>query len=67
MRFRDRALSKGEAYADWNAAWRYWITGPYYRPITGNVHQLTRSQSNDERLDAPFNALKARLAVQRLE
>ena len=32
-RFRDWAVAKGQAYADWNAAWRNWITSPHYRPV----------------------------------
>ena len=33
-RFRDWAVAKGQAYADWNAAWRNWITSPHYRPVS---------------------------------
>lgn len=34
LRFRNWAVAKGQTYADWNAAWRNWITSPHYRPAT---------------------------------
>ena len=38
-RFRDWAVAKGQAYADWNAAWRNWITSPHYRPVLKHPEQ----------------------------
>ena len=32
-RFRDWAVAKGQVYADWNAAWRNWITSSFRKPI----------------------------------
>lgn len=57
-KFRDRALAKGDAYADWNAAWRNWLTSPYYAPVLGAVVPLNpekadgRPSRSDQRLDA---------------
>jgi hypothetical protein len=67
-KFRDWAVAKGQVYADWNAAWRNWITSEFYRPITTKVHQFPgKGRTDGSGLDHHFDALKARLAVQRLE
>lgn len=73
-KFRDWAVAKGQAYADWDAAWRNWLTSPYFAPVLGAVHPFPdkpsarpRRQSDGERLDDHLDALKAQLAVRRLE
>ena len=68
-KFRDWALAKGQAYADWDAAWRNWLTSPHFAPVLGAVHPFpSKGRATDgERLDDHLDALKARLAVQRLE
>ena len=67
-KFRDWAVAKGQAYADWDAAWRNWLTSPYFAPAVGAVHPFPSKRQNDvERRDDLHDALKARLAVQRLE
>jgi hypothetical protein len=57
-KFRDRALAKGEAYADWNAAWRNWLASPYYAPVLGAVLPLKPEQSHGRpsRADASLDA-----------
>lgn len=68
VKFRDWAVAHGKAYADWDAGWRNWLTSPYFAPALGAVHTFpVRRQGNAERLDDHLDALKARLAVQRLE
>ena len=32
-KFRDWAVAKGQVYADWNAAWRNWITSAHFKPL----------------------------------
>lgn len=68
-KFKSWALAKGQAYADWEHGWRNWLTSPFYAPVTGAIHAFPRKgrQSSGERLDDHLDALKARLAVQRLE
>jgi uncharacterized protein YdaU (DUF1376 family) len=39
-KFRDWALAKGQAYADWSAAWRNWLTSRFYAPVLGAVLPL---------------------------
>jgi hypothetical protein len=58
LKFRDWAVAKGQAYADWDAAWRNWLTSPYFAPVLGAVHPLKpekadgRPSRSDQRLDA---------------
>lgn len=59
-RFRDRAVSKGETYANWSAAWRNWLRSPYFRPIT-NVTPLRRSQEH-ERIEHLYSQARDWLA-----
>lgn len=61
LRFRDRAVSKGETYANWEAAWRNWLRSPYFRPIT-NVTPIRRGQDHEriEQLYAEAGAMLAR-------
>jgi hypothetical protein len=67
-KFRDWAVAKGQAYVDWDAAWRNWLGCPYFAPVLGNVTHINgRKKSNAERFDDAFNDLTARLSVQRLE
>jgi hypothetical protein len=49
LRFRDWARAKGQAYLDWDAAWRNWITSPHFKPITGGGHAPKRA---DDKLSA---------------
>lgn len=57
-KFRDWAVAKGQAYADWGAAWRNWLSSPYYAPVLGAVLPLKpekadgRPSRSDQRLDA---------------
>jgi uncharacterized protein YdaU (DUF1376 family) len=64
-KFRDWALAKGQAYADWNAAWRNWLTSPHFAPVLGAVHKFpNRRQTYGERVDDAF-AAAAVLVAQR--
>lgn len=66
VRFRDSAIAAGRRYADWGAAWRNWLTSDYFRPLT-NITPIRRGNSDGPGLDDHLDALKARLAVRRLE
>lgn len=46
-RFKGRALAKGETYADWDQAWRNWLTSPYFKPITRINHVSGTSKGTD--------------------
>ena len=65
VKFRDWAVAKGQAYADWDAAWRNWLTSPYFAPVLGNVTKLNRMSNDAERLDGYLDEFAARLALQR--
>lgn len=67
-KFRDWAVAKGQVYADWDAAWRNWLTSPYFAPVLGAVHHFpAKRQTDAERLDDYLSELKAGVAVRRLE
>ncbi len=34
-KFKDSALANGRTYVDWDAAWRNWLTSPYFKISTG--------------------------------
>jgi uncharacterized protein YdaU (DUF1376 family) len=49
-RFRDWAVAKGQAYADWDAAWRNWLTSPHFRPVI--VRQENADGQHSRRVSA---------------
>lgn len=44
-RFLDRNRREGSTYADWPAAWRYWMTTDYPKAMKGNVHAIDTRRS----------------------
>lgn len=46
--FKNRALSNGQKYIDWDAAWRTWLGSPYYKHINeaGGVSQGRQNRSD---------------------
>jgi Arc/MetJ-type ribon-helix-helix transcriptional regulator len=64
VRFRDSNLAKGQVYADWDKAWGNWLNSPYFRPLTGTVHQFPskNGKSHGERLDQLYEAASDMLA-----
>jgi uncharacterized protein YdaU (DUF1376 family) len=49
-RFRDWAVAKGQVYADWDAAWRNWLTSPHFRPAI--VRQENANGQHSRRVSA---------------
>jgi uncharacterized protein YdaU (DUF1376 family) len=51
-KFRDWAVAKGQSYVDWGAAWRNWLTSPFYKPALKPEIASGRPSRSDQRLDA---------------
>jgi hypothetical protein len=52
IRFRDSAIANGRSYADWTAAWRNWLTSPYFKPITMETRHAEPAGQSSRRVSA---------------
>lgn len=53
-RFLDRNRREGSTYADWPAAWRFWMTSEYPKAMKGNVHAIATRRPGNSRQAAGY-------------
>lgn len=51
-KFRNWAIAKGQTYADWDAAWRNWLTSDFFKPALTTETAHGRASRSDQRLDS---------------
>lgn len=59
-RFKGHALANGKTYKDWNAAWRNWLTSPYFKSITtGGRHEHSQPHTTSDLITLAARANRA--------
>ena len=50
-KFKDYSLANGKAYADWDAAWRNWLSSEFFKPIAPKLTSTSSTKIADDFLE----------------